>query len=336
MLVVDEPEVYLHPDVQRQLLGIVRDMGPDVLLATHSTEIMAEADPSEILVVDKRKRTGERLKDVSGVQRALDSVGSIQNIALTALARNRRVLFVEGDDDFRTLRRFARRIGLSDLGASFGITPLASGGFGSWHKITTLAGGIGETLGASLTIGAIYDRDYFCQEEIAQVEGELTKSLALAHVHERKEMENYLLIPSALDRAIARGLADRQARSGKVEAQVPKAADLLHEITSPLRDDVQSQIIARRAAYLRRSGKDLADITRETLAWFSTRWEDPLLRLTLVSGKDVLRTFRERIQTALGISITTSRIVDAMHRDEIPADLIKLLGALDDFRRKSV
>ena len=37
LLVVDEPEVYLHPDVQRQLLGILRDVQPDVVLATHST-----------------------------------------------------------------------------------------------------------------------------------------------------------------------------------------------------------------------------------------------------------------------------------------------------------
>lgn len=47
LIVVDEPELYLHPDVQRQLLGILRDTGPDVLLATHSTEIMSEADPSD-------------------------------------------------------------------------------------------------------------------------------------------------------------------------------------------------------------------------------------------------------------------------------------------------
>jgi energy-coupling factor transporter ATP-binding protein EcfA2 len=46
LIVVDEPELYLHPDVQRQLLGILRDTGPDVLIATHSTEIMSEADPS--------------------------------------------------------------------------------------------------------------------------------------------------------------------------------------------------------------------------------------------------------------------------------------------------
>ena len=91
ILVVDEPEIYLHPDVQRQLLGILRKAGPDVLLATHSTEIMGEADPSEILVIDKTKQHSQRLRDIDGVQFALDTVGSVQNLTLTRLARNKRL-----------------------------------------------------------------------------------------------------------------------------------------------------------------------------------------------------------------------------------------------------
>jgi len=101
LIIIDEPEIYLHPDVQRQLLGILRDTGANVLLATHSTEIMGEADPSEILLIDKLKKSAERLRDIKGVQAALELVGSIQNITLTQLARNKRVLFVEDLYDFR-------------------------------------------------------------------------------------------------------------------------------------------------------------------------------------------------------------------------------------------
>jgi hypothetical protein len=111
LLIVDEPEVYLHPDVQRQLLEILRSMGPDILLATHSSEVIGDADPSEIAVIDKTKRAAERLRDIESVQVALSTIGSIHNISLARLAKNRRVLFVEGEDDFRILRRFARVMG---------------------------------------------------------------------------------------------------------------------------------------------------------------------------------------------------------------------------------
>ena len=122
LLVVDEPEVYLHPQIQRQLLGILRDLNPDILLATHSVEILSEADPSEILLVDKSSRSAQRLHDIEGVQQAIDGIGSIQNVTLTELAKNRRILFVEGFDDFKIIRRFAKLLGYEDLAAGSGLT----------------------------------------------------------------------------------------------------------------------------------------------------------------------------------------------------------------------
>jgi energy-coupling factor transporter ATP-binding protein EcfA2 len=332
-VVIDEPEVYLHPDVQRQLVGILRNLGSDVIVATHSTEIMAEAEPGDIILVDKQKRTSERLKDVAGVQRAMESVGSIQNITLTALARNRRVLFVEGDGDFRLLRKFARRLGYDELAAGFGVTPLESGGFGSWQRVTTLADGIGQALGTALQIGAVYDRDYYCPEEIDAVKNALSRHLKIPHVHDRKEIENYLLIPAALDRAIERAVVDRRRRGGVVPDVVFNALSLLREITDPMRDEVQSQLIARRTTYLRSSGRDVADLTRETLSRFTPQWDDIHNRLEIVPGKEVLRLFRERVQTTVGVAITDSRIVESIHKHEIPIDLQSLIQSIENFRR---
>jgi energy-coupling factor transporter ATP-binding protein EcfA2 len=333
MIVADEPETYLHPDVQRQLLGILREIGPAVLLATHSTEIMSEADPNEIIMIDKNRRVGERFRDVAGIQRALEAVGSNQNITLTALARSRRVLFVEGNYDFGLIRRFARKLGMRELGAGLDITPLPSGGFSSWQKVTVLASGIADVLGSPLIIAAVYDRDYFCQEFIGVVLGALHGHLPVAHVHARKEIENYLLVPDALDRAIEQtvGGVDQLAVNA-----FTTAADLLREITDPLRDSVQSQLQARRWDHFRHSGRDLADVNREALAGFGAAWNDLQKRLELVPGKEVLAQFRTRVQESLGISLTDSRVIDAMRRDEIPADLVDLLRRLDNFRRAPV
>ncbi len=120
ILVVDEPEIYLHADVQRQLVSLLRELGPDVLLATHSAEIMAEADPQEIVLVDKARRSAKRLTDVRGVQQALNAIGSMHNITIAALARNRRILFVEHSNDWRIIRRFARQLGFFELATAWG------------------------------------------------------------------------------------------------------------------------------------------------------------------------------------------------------------------------
>lgn len=331
LIVIDEPEIYLHPDVQRQLLGIIRDLGPDVLMATHSTEIMAEADPAEIILVDKRKRHGQRLRDIEGVQKALDAVGSIQNIALSTLAKNRRLLFVEGEEDFRTIRRLAKKLGFDELSTGVGITPLESGGFGSWQRVSTLASGIADALGASLMVAAIYDRDYFCDEEIASIEKVLGGVLSMASVLQRKEMENYLIVPAAIDRAIRRAIAEKKSRTDEA-SEVPDIMKLIEEITDDMKDEVCAQLTAKRTSYLRSSGRDPADITTETMRRFSKRWRDIGSRLGLVPGKEVLRRLRDEIQRISGVTLTLARIVDAMRKEEIPADLSAMITKLDAYR----
>jgi predicted ATP-dependent endonuclease of OLD family len=52
IVVLDEPDVYMHPDLQRRLLRFIRNRYYQEIIATHSTEIVAEADPSNILIID--------------------------------------------------------------------------------------------------------------------------------------------------------------------------------------------------------------------------------------------------------------------------------------------
>jgi hypothetical protein len=334
LVVVDEPEIYLHPDVQRQLLGVVRDIGVPAIMATHSSEMMAEAEPSDIVLIDKVKRSGERLRDVSSIQRSLDLMGSAQNITLTALARSRRVLFVEGDYDFKVLRRFARKLGLSELGAGLGLTALESGGFGSWERVTTLAAGIAEVLGAPLMIAAIYDRDYFCEEQLVHVVTTLSKTLQFAHIHSRKEIENYLLIPAALQRAIERSIASRNSSSERLAGKID-INKILHEITEPMQSEIQAQIVAKRGDYLRSSRRDSASVAAETIKAFNWRWRNLTGRLELVSGKEVLGKLRTYLQEQFGASLTDTVIIESIRREEFPDDLVGLLTKLDAYRTQS-
>lgn len=333
LIVVDEPELYLHPDVQRQLLGILRDSGPDVLLATHSTEIMSEADPSELLLIDKTKRTAERLRDVEGIQAALDAVGSVQNITLTRLARNKRLLFVEGESDFRLIRRFARKRGLTELAAGADLTSLESGGFSSWERIRALAAGFEHALGFDLHVGAIFDRDYWCEEEIDQIKQELSRHLEFSHIHSRKEIENYLLIPSILERTLGRALRERARRTGDSRAQVNSIEELLYSVTDPLRAGIQSQYIAKRVEYLRRTPDDIATITNKAIEIFDSNWSSIETRMHMIPGKTVLASLRSEVSRLYSVNLTDHRIVSEFAEDEMPEDLVVLLEGLNRYRQ---
>jgi hypothetical protein len=248
------------------------------------------------------------------------------------LAKSRRVLFVEGLDDFRLLRRFARKLGMQELSSGIGITPLESGGFGSWQKITVLASGIADALGAPLMIGAVYDRDYFCDEQIADVLRNLEASLRVGCVLERKEIENYLLVPAALNRAVARTLSARRERGGLRGGDALDCAELLDEITQPMKEDVLAQLMARRHDYLGHTGQDKSRLYRDVLSAFDRRWASLDTRVALVPGKEVLGVLRDRVQEACGVTLTEARIAEAMTRDDIPADMHRLLASLESFR----
>jgi energy-coupling factor transporter ATP-binding protein EcfA2 len=332
IVVIDEPEIYLHPDVQRQLLSILREFNADILLATHSVEIMGEADPSEILLIDKQKKSATRLKDVEGVQQALETLGSAQNITLTQLARTRKVVFFEGPNDNKMIRRFSRHFNYEEIASGNKLTSFDSGGFSSWSKIKALSWGLSKTLDAEIPIAAIYDRDYFCDEEISKIQQELDSELRLAHIHKRKEIENYLLIPSVLERVLEKAIRERERRSQTVVDRGDSVRCILNRVTEQNKAEIQAQYVAKRSEFLKPNKQDSATIILETSNWFEEKWRDLDKRIEIVPGKQILGLLKHEIQNLYSVSITDIKIVDEFKIEEIPDDLACLIACLEKFR----
>ena len=332
LVVIDEPEIYLHPDVQRQLLNILRNLTADILIATHSVEIMGEADPYEILLVDKNNNSAKRLKDIKGVQFAIESLGSTQNVTLTQLARTKKIVFVEGMNDYKTIRRFAKNLGYEELASGNQLTAFDSGGFSSWEKIKSFAWGVKNTIDASMKLFAIYDRDYFCQDEIDAISSQLQSELTFAHIHTRKEIENYLLNIDVLERVIKKQIKSKNERSELSIVQTTNIAEYLEVLSHNLKISAQSQYIAKRLDYNKNKHLDSSTISQKAIEEFESIWTDLNTRMHIVPGKNVLRSLRDKVQSDYGVNLTDVQIIDNFTTDEIPEDLKQLIVNLDNFR----
>ncbi|MBI4202292.1 MAG: ATP-binding protein [Chloroflexi bacterium] len=333
VIVIDEPDIYLHPDLQRRLLSMLREAGPDVVIATHSSEIVAEAEPSELVTMNQHDGSARRLKSPDMVKGALESIGSIHNLALTRLARSRHVLYVEGED-FRLIRQFARKKGHPKLALGTELTAFPLGGFPTIEKIRAVSHGIRETLGGPVLFAGVFDRDFRPEEHIGDVESSLAEVLSVGMIWKRKELENYLLIPSVLDRAMSRAATNRGTVRFDVSGAkiiVPPATEVLDTITSKIKSDLLAQYLGPRLQYFRSTGKDIATLSKETIDWFESQWSNIETRLQIVPGKVVFGKFIESIRQDFGLNLTKAQVVDAFTMVEFPDELSKCLSLLDNF-----
>jgi energy-coupling factor transporter ATP-binding protein EcfA2 len=156
ILVIDEPDIYLHSDLQRQLVSLLRELGPDILIATHSTEIIAECEPNSLLSVHKKKASAQRVKDASQLKRVFSALGSNLNPTLTQLAKTRRVVFVEGLD-FQILSAFARTLGEQRVANRADFAVVQTEGFNP-KRAVDLAAGIDATVGSRVLRAVVLDR----------------------------------------------------------------------------------------------------------------------------------------------------------------------------------
>lgn len=127
-LVIDEPDIYLHSDLQRQLIQVLRDRPGDALIATHSTEMLGEAESGEIIVIDRRLKKSRKISRPIDLANIFTALGSVLNPILTQLSKTRRVVFVEGGD-FGILGAFARRMGKNSIANQSGFAVVPAYGF---------------------------------------------------------------------------------------------------------------------------------------------------------------------------------------------------------------
>jgi hypothetical protein len=58
----------------------VRNLFPQVVVATHSVEIVADLDPADILIVDRSQSKSRFADTLPAVQRLIDRIGGVHNV----------------------------------------------------------------------------------------------------------------------------------------------------------------------------------------------------------------------------------------------------------------
>lgn len=210
VLLFDEPDAHLHTSLQEELLDSLRAVasatGKQMLVATHSAEILRNAEPADILHVRRGGGSSYLTTDTQKVG-MLAGLGSDYAPRVDRAKRTRRVLFVEGTSDLAVLKILAERLGRAWPN--------------QWVEWTTTRGqrerrqvylALKEEI-PELVVFSLRDRDDEPAETVGPdlVDGATGDADFLPRRWRRRYLESYLIWPPAI--AAATGLSDEAVTS---------------------------------------------------------------------------------------------------------------------------
>src|SRR5207248_2293565 len=136
----------------------------------------------------------------------------------------------------------------------------------------SLKRGMEVTVGGGILGAAVMDKDYRSDAERASIAAQCRTFCDYVAIHSCKEIENFLLVPAALDRAAARKVTDQARRTGVDKTYSGDAAALLDNFANERRIYVTSQYQTSRAQFERTNSPklDLATVNAAALNEFES------------------------------------------------------------------
>jgi len=321
-MILDEPDVYMHADLQRRIIRFLRSRHEQVIVTTHSVEIMSEVEPEEILVIDKGRPESSFAGSIPVVQRAISQFGSVHNIHLARLLNARKFLLLEGKD-LKFLKVFQDILFPDSARPLRGLPQLSIGGWTGWKLAIGSSLAFKNSLGETIRTYCILDSDFHSQTQVEARYREAVQHGIDLHIWLKKEIENYLLSPSVISRVITKGGGRRTSLPTQEEIQA-----VIVKLADGMKDEVLDAIATEVWSNDRHLGQTGAN--REARKRIQEVRQSTGSILDLVSGKDLLTKLSEWSQTEFGVSFGSVTIAREMQLDEIDPEVRSVLTAIEN------
>lgn len=320
VVVLDEPDVFLHADLQRRLVRLLERQPYQTITATHSVEMLSEASEENVIWVDKSRRKAVARPTAGGFQDLSTQIGSQFNLRLATALKARIVLFVEGQD-MLILRNLARTIGATDLSSETGCAVIPLQGYSNWEHVEPFQWFIRKFLRDSVKVFVILDRDFRTDSAAARVTQKLSAINISAHVWRRKELESYLIETSPMSRVT--GLEPQQVDVHLMTASQVVLASCRGQYLAEFQIDIPSHVSP-------------ATKIQRAMTYFEPLFDDFDWLRQHLPAKQLLSEFNRIVQPLGAQPISAQRLSRELHADEVSAEmrdeLLRIQSALTSAR----
>ena len=326
VFVLDEPDVYLHPDLQHKLLRNILSRVGQLFIATHSSEIINEVEPGDVVMVRPGARSGKRIKTEADYGDLFNLIGSSENAQFSRLARTKKVLYLEGNDR-KLLRKIGASIGFTKLFEDSETTFMKTEGFENWNLVGATSTVFKEMFGFDVKVAAIFDRDYRSRDQIEEFEAKLQNSSVFVRVLPCKEIENILLVERAIIEAVRKIVNQVDNPDWTTRTQ-----SIIDEVSFRYKNDVFAVMIGELTQYMsaktkRFDGKSLSTNLQKDL---DSAWSNPAERLKLVPGKSCFAEICKELKHSMNVSLTPHRVANELRQSDIDPLILEIFSGIAD------
>lgn len=321
IVVLDEPDVYMHADLQRRLVRFVAPMFSQLIIATHSIEILEEVSANSVIPVDRRRRLIKPIGDHVLLQQLAEEMGSTLNLDLSRLFLSKRFLIWEGEDtDRRILSAFQSVLTPMDIHPISAFPKVYVGGWGGWQRALAVAEVFNQNR-IDIKCYCIFDSDYHLDEDINERQKEAQKRGVNLHIWQKKEIENYAINEEVILRYIT-----RHKRKGQVTAQTIK--EKLLEISSSMEQELYADVAEEiRMKDNKLSVKTALESAKKLV---ENKWNsDPF---QVLPGKTIIKRLSAWSHKAFGVAFDALDIVHEFQPKEVPEEIRSVIDAIIEGR----
>jgi predicted ATP-dependent endonuclease of OLD family len=321
-VILDEPDVYMHADLQRRIIRYLRNKFKQTILTTHSVEIMSEVQPEDLLVINKKRDRSDFAIDLPSVQTAIQKSGSVHNIHLARLLGANKVLLVEGDD-VKLLKEFQDTMFPGTPAPLQAIPNMDIGGWSGWKLAIGTSLGFKNALGHPIRTYCILDSDFHTSDEIQERLEEARRHQVELHIWSKKEIENFLLIPEVIQHYIKLRKPAR-LKTPSVDEIKLKLISLSNNLEDSCVDALATEYLSSHRA------KGLSSANQYARSKILQHKSSHGHIIDLVSGKTLLSSLSGWSKEEFGVSFSPYNIAHHMSLLDIPIEIRNVLSSIEE------
>lgn len=327
-VLMDEPDAHIHSALQGELLRIIQEIAQaqdvQVIIATHSKELIEAVAPHNIISFS-REGVPTRLRTRYDVLEAIRNLGALDNIDLANLRHCQKCILVEGRFDRKAIEMLVEKVGSEPLARRLRVGTVFVQMGGKDKPVTDMLAMLQQLFDTPNRIDALVvrDRDYMLEDDYESYEDQFNTEGQTWHIWRKNEIENFLLIPEAIHRLLARKYPDSPLLVPSTE-QIQQWID---EECEDLNNEVFDRLCSEFSRQDRR--RDVTTVNQLAREYLESRW-NARSKLSLCKGTQIMQRLHQRLRER-NMTFSLEELLAEIRIDELDNDIQVLLEKLAHF-----